>query len=148
MRWDASMNEFAKKRFWLNLISGVLLVVFLIFVAGTVWAIAKDVRVGQRRLAAVESLTESERAALFQACLGLATRKMGPVEFESWPEAVVALKPDRLQVRENGVLVELNTKRFAYAAVMLSRESKANPWRLDLVNFDGAQEFWPPQTVE
>jgi len=136
------MNEFGKKRFWsLNLISGVLLVVFLIFVAGTIWAIAKDVRVGQRRLAAVESLTESERTALFQACLGLATRKVGPVEFESWPEAVVALKPDRLLVRENGVVVELNPKSFAYAAVMLSRESRTNPWKLYLVNFDGAREW-------
>lgn len=138
------MQQQVQKRFWsLNRVCGVWLGVFLIFSGVVVWDIAKDIRAAQRRLAEVVRLNESERAALLEASVELAKREVGPVESQHWPAAVLALKPERIQVREGGVVVELNVKGLDYAAVMLSRENEAAAWKLYLVNFDGAWPFWP-----
>ena len=138
------MQQQVEKRFWsLNRVCGVWLGVFLIFSGVVVWDIAKDIRAAQRRLAEVVRLNESERAALLEASVELAKREVGPVESQHWPAAVLALKPERIQVREGGVVVELNVKGLDYAAVLLSRESEAAAWKLYLVNFDGAWPFWP-----
>jgi hypothetical protein len=138
------MQQQVEKRFWsLNRVVGLWLVVFLLLSGVFVWDIAKDMRAGQRRLAEVTRLDESERKALLEACVELAKREVGPVASPQWPAAVLALKPERVQVREGGVVVELNVKGLDYAAVTLSRESDADVWKLYLVNFDGEWPFWP-----
>lgn len=149
MRWDELMEQGIKRRFsTLSRVCGFLLLVFLVAGGMVFWRAYQDVRAGQRRLAEVARMEDAERNALFQGCLGMANRELGPVESEHWPAVVAALKPERVHVRDNGVVVELNAKSLRYAALLLSRKGEGDSWKLFLVNFDGANEFWPSDQVE